>query len=112
MDEGCSRAVREVFVNLYKKGLIYKGSRIVNWCPDCVTALSNEEVNYEEQNSHLWHIRYPVKDEPGRYLTVATTRARNHAGDTAAVAVNPKDERYLDLIGKTVILPLMDRETP
>ncbi len=111
MDEGCSRAVREVFVNLYKKGLIYKGSRIVNWCPDCVTALSNEEVNYEEQASHLWHIRYPVRDLPGRYVTVATTRPETMLGDTA-VAVNPNDERYTDLVGKTCILPLMEREIP
>ncbi len=111
MDEGCSKAVREVFVNLYNKGLIYKGSRIVNWCPNCITALSNEEVTYEEQASHLWHIRYPVKGEKDKYVTVATTRPETMLGDTA-VAVNPNDERYAGLVGKTLILPLVNREIP
>ncbi len=110
MDEGCSRAVREVFVSLYEKGLIYKGLRIINWCPSCTTALSDTEVEYSERDSHLWHIRYPLADGSG-YLTVATTRPETMLGDTA-VAVHPEDERYKHLIGKTVILPLMDREIP
>ncbi len=110
MDEGCSKAVREVFVSLYEKGLIYKGSRIVNWCPHCVTALSDVEVEREEQNSHLWHIRYYFKDTKD-YIVVATTRPETMLGDTA-VAVNPEDERYRHLIGKTLILPLMNREIP
>lgn len=110
MDEGCSRAVKEVFVNLYKKGLIYKGSRIVNWCPDCVTALSDIEVEHEEKHSHLWHIRYKFKDSD-EYITVATTRPETMLGDTA-VAVNPSDERYSHLVGRTLILPLMGREIP
>ncbi|NLL39145.1 MAG: valine--tRNA ligase [Clostridiales bacterium] len=110
MDEGCSKAVREVFVRLYEKGLIYKGSRIVNWCPDCVTALSDIEVEHEEQRSHLWHIKYKVKDSQ-EYITVATTRPETMLGDTA-VAVNPSDERYRHLVGKTLILPLVGREIP
>ena len=111
MDEGCSKAVREVFVSLYEKGLIYKGSRIINWCPHCVTALSDAEVEYQDKPGHLWHLRYPIKGEPGRYVIVATTRPETMMGDTG-VAVNPNDERYQDLVGKTCILPLMDREIP
>jgi len=110
MDEGCSRAVREVFVRLYEKGLIYRGSRIINWCPQCKTALSDAEVDYSESDSHLWHIRYSSAD--GKHsVVVATTRPETMLGDTA-VAVNPKDKRYKDLIGKSVILPLMNREIP
>jgi len=108
MDEGLSRAVREVFVRLYEKGLIYKGNRIINWCPMCRTALSDAEVEYSEKLGHLWHIRYPVKDSD-EYLVVATTRPETMLGDTA-VAVNPEDKRYSHLIGKTVILPLVGRE--
>ena len=111
MDEGCSKAVREVFVRLYEKGLIYKGSRIINWCPHCATALSDAEVEYSEKPGKLWHLRYPLKDEPGRYLVVATTRPETMMGDTG-VAVNPNDERYRDLVGKTCILPIMNREIP
>ena len=103
MDEGCSKAVREVFVNLYEKGLIYKGSRIINWCPHCVTALSDAEVEYQDKPGHLWHMRYPLSDGSG-YLVVATTRPETMMGDTG-VAVNPNDERYRDLVGKTVTLP-------
>ncbi len=110
MDEKCSKAVKEVFVNLYNKGLIYQGSRIINWCPHCKTALSDAEVEYEEQAGHLWHIRYPYTDGSG-YLVVATTRPETMLGDTA-VAVNPKDERYKDKVGKTLKLPLTDREIP
>ncbi len=111
MDEGCSKAVREVFVNLYNKGLIYQGSRIINWCPNCITALSDAEVEHVEQAGHFWYIKYPVKGEEGRYVTIATTRPETLFGDTA-VAVNPEDERYKDLIGKTLLLPLTDREIP
>ena len=111
MDEGLSAAVRHVFVSLYKKGLIYKGSRIVNWCPRCVTALSDAEVEYQDKPGHLWHLKYPIKGEEGRYCIVATTRPETMLGDTG-VAVNPNDERYKDLVGKTCILPLMDREIP
>jgi valyl-tRNA synthetase len=111
MDEGLSRAVREVFVRLYEKGLIYRGEYMVNWCPRCQTALSDLEVVHVESQGKLWHIRYPVKDMPGRYLTVATTRPETMLGDTA-VAIHPDDERYLDLHGKSVILPLMNREIP
>lgn len=111
LDDGCSRAVREVFVSLYEKGLIYKGSRIVNWCPHCVTALSDAEVEYKDKPGHLWYIRYPVVGEPDRYVTVATTRPETMLGDTG-VAVNPADARYLDLVGKKCLLPLMDREIP
>ncbi|MBE7016236.1 MAG: valine--tRNA ligase, partial [Ruminococcaceae bacterium] len=110
MDEGCSKAVREVFVNLYDKGLIYQGSRIINWCPHCITALSDAEVEHEEQAGHFWHIKYPIKDSDG-YVTIATTRPETLFGDTA-VAVNPEDERYKDLIGKMLILPLTNREIP
>ena len=111
MDEGCSRAVREVFVSLYEKGLIYKGEKIINWCPSCTTALSDAEVNYEDQQGHFWHIRYPFADGSGKYLTIATTRPETLLGDTA-VAVNPDDERYKDIVGKMLILPLCNREIP
>ena len=110
MDEGCSKAVREVFVNLYNKGLIYKGHRIINWCPHCATALSDAEVEYETQPGKLWHLRYPLADGSGD-LVVATTRPETFMGDTG-VAVNPNDERYKHLIGKTCILPIMNREIP
>ena len=110
MDEGCSKAVREVFVNLYNKGLIYKCHRIINWCPHCATALSDAEVEYETQPGKLWHIRYPLADGSGE-LVVATTRPETFMGDTG-VAVNPNDERYKHLIGKTCILPIMNREIP
>lgn len=110
MDEHCSKAVIEVFVKLYNKGLIYKGDRIINWCPSCKTALSDAEVEYEEQASHLWHIRYPFEDGSGD-IVVATTRPETILGDTA-VAVNPKDERYLGIVGKMLILPLTDRRIP
>ncbi len=110
MDGGCSKAVREVFVRLYEKDLIYRGDRIINWCPVCRTALSDAEVEYEEQASHLWHIRYPGADGSAG-VVVATTRPETMLGDTG-VAVNPEDERYAHLVGKTVILPLLDREIP
>ena len=110
MDEGCSKAVREVFVNLYNKGLIYRGNRIINWCPHCITALSDAEVEYEEQAGHFWHIRYPVKDSD-EFVTVATTRPETMLGDTA-VAVHPDDERYTHLVGKMLVLPLANREIP
>ncbi len=110
MDEGLSRAVRHVFVSLYQKDLIYKGSRIINWCPHCVTALSDAEVEYQDKPGHLWHMRYPLADGSG-YLVVATTRPETMMGDTG-VAVNPNDERYKHLVGKTCILPIMDREIP
>ncbi|MGI6279953.1 MAG: valine--tRNA ligase, partial [Acutalibacteraceae bacterium] len=110
LDEGCSKAVREVFVRLYEKGLIYRGERIINWCPHCKTSISDAEVEYEEQSGHFWHIRYPLKDGSG-YLELATTRPETLLGDTA-VAVNPNDERYKDLVGKTVILPIVHREIP
>ena len=110
MDEGCSKAVRETFCELYDKGLIYKGSRIINWCPHCITALSDAEVEYQDKPGHLWHMRYPLTDGSG-YLVVATTRPETMMGDTG-VAVNPADERYKDLVGKTCILPLMNREIP
>jgi valyl-tRNA synthetase len=111
MDEGCSKAVREVFVSLYEKGLIYKGSRIVNWCPHCVTALSDAEVEYKDKPGHLWHLKYPIVGQPGRYVIVATTRPETMLGDSG-VAVNPNDERYRDIVGKKCLLPLMDREIP
>ena len=111
MDEGLSNAVRHVFVSLYNKGLIYKGSRIINWCPHCVTALSDAEVEYKEKPGHLWHIRYPIAGEEGRYVTVATTRPETMLGDTG-VAVNPNDERYKDIVGKKCILPLVNKEIP
>lgn len=110
MDEGCSKAVREVFVNLYNKGLIYQGNRIINWCPSCATALSDVEVEYSEQAGHFWHIKYPVKDSD-EFVQIATTRPETLLGDTA-VAVNPEDERYTHLVGKTLILPLVNREIP
>ncbi len=111
MDEGCSRAVREVFVNLYDKGLIYRGHRIINWCPHCLTALSDAEVEYKDMAGFFWHIRYPVKDSEGEYVEVATTRPETMFGDTA-VAVNPEDEATRHLIGKTLILPIVGREIP
>ena len=110
MDEGCSKAVREVFVNLYNKGLIYRGPRIINWCPHCITALSNEEVEHTEQAGHFWHIKYQIKGTDD-YVVIATTRPETLFGDTA-VAVNPEDERYSSIIGKTLCLPLTDREIP
>ena len=110
MDEGCSRAVREVFVNLYNKGLIYRGYRIINWCPHCLTALSDAEVEYSEQAGSFWHIRYPVKGSD-EYVVIATTRPETLLGDTA-VAVHPEDDRYTHLVGKTLLLPLTDREIP
>ena len=110
MDEGCSKAVREVFVSLYEKGLIYKGSRIINWCPNCVTALSDAEVEYVDKPGHLWHIRYPLADGSGE-VVVATTRPETMLGDTG-VCVNPNDDRYKDIVGKTVILPLVNKEIP
>ncbi len=110
MDEGCSKAVREVFVNLYDKGLIYRGNRIINWCPHCITALSDAEVEYSEQEGFFWHIKYPIKGEDG-YVEVATTRPETMFGDTA-VAVNPEDESTKHLIGKTLILPIVNREIP
>ena len=110
MDEGCSKAVRETFCSLYEKDLIYKGSRIINWCPHCLTALSDAEVEYVDKPGHLWHIRYPMTDGSG-YLVVATTRPETMMGDTG-VAVNPEDERYKGIVGKTCILPIMDREIP
>jgi valyl-tRNA synthetase len=111
MDEGCSKAVREVFVSLYEKGLIYQGNRITNWCPRCNTALSDIEVEHEEKPGHLYHVRYPVEGSEGEYLTVATTRPETILGDTA-VAVNPEDARYSHLIGKNLILPLVGRLIP
>jgi len=111
MDEGCSKAVREVFVNLYNKGEIYRGYRIINWCPNCRTALSDAEVEYTEQPGNFWYIKYPVKDSDGEYVTVATTRPETMFGDTA-VAVNPNDETKNHLIGKTLILPVVGREIP
>ena len=110
MDEGCSHAVREVFVNLYDKGLIYRGHRIINWCPRCLTALSDAEVDYQDQPGNFWHIKYPIKGEDG-YVVVATTRPETMFGDTA-VAVNPEDEAMNHLIGKTLILPCVGREIP
>ena len=110
MDEGCSNAVREVFVSLYEKGLIYKGSRIINWCPHCVTALSDAEVEYVDKPGHLWHIRYPLADGSGE-VVVATTRPETMLGDTG-VCVNPNDTRYTHIVGKNVILPLVNKEIP
>ena len=110
MDEGLSKAVQHVFIKLYEEGLIYKGKRMINWCPNCNTSISDAEVEYEEEPTHLWHIRYKVKDED-RYIIVATTRPETMLGDTG-VAVHPSDERYKDLIGKTVILPIMNKEIP
>ena len=110
MDEGCSKAVKEVFIDLYQKGYIYKGSRIINWCPHCTTALSDAEVEYTDKPGHLWYIRYPLTDGSGD-LVVATTRPETMMGDTG-VAVNPEDERFKHLVGKTCILPIMNREIP
>ncbi len=110
MDEGCSKAVKEVFVRLYERGLIYRGERIINWCPHCLTSISDAEVEYEDMTGHFWHIRYPFKDGSG-YLELATTRPETLLGDTA-VAVNPNDDRYRDMVGKTLILPLVGREIP
>lgn len=110
MDEGCSKAVKEVFVNLYNKKLIYQGSRIINWCPRCITALSDAEVEHAEQAGHFWHIKYPIKGTD-EFVVIATTRPETLFGDTA-VAVNPEDERYKSIIGKTLLLPLTDREIP
>lgn len=111
MDEGCSNAVQTVFINLYNKGLIYKGSRIVNWCPVCNTSISDAEVEHEEQTGHFWHINYPVAGEEGRFVEIATTRPETLLGDSA-LAVNPNDDRYKDIIGKMVELPLTDRQIP
>lgn len=110
MDEGCNKAVKEVFVRLYEKGLIYRGERMINWCPHCKTSISDAEVEYEDQAGHFWHIRYPLTDGSG-YVELATTRPETLLGDTA-VAVNPNDERYKDLVGKTLTLPLVGREIP
>ena len=111
MDEGLSNAVKDVFVDLYYKGLIYKGKRMINWCPYCNTSISDAEVEYEEEPTHLWHVKYPVKGEKGKFVIVATTRPETMLGDTG-VAVHPDDERYKDLVGKTVILPIMNKEIP
>ena len=111
MDEGCSKAVQEVFIKLYEKGYIYKGSRIINWCPVCQTSISDAEVEHEDQDGFFWHINYPIVGEEGRFVEIATTRPETLLGDTA-VAVNPDDERYKDLIGKMLKLPLTDREIP
>ena len=111
MDEGCSKAVEEVFVKLYNEGYIYKGNRIINWCPVCQTSISDAEVEHEEQAGHFWHMKYEIVGEPGRFVTFATTRPETMLGDTA-VAVNPTDTRYQDIIGKTVMLPFVNREIP
>ena len=111
MDEGCSKAVKEVFIRLYEKGYIYKGSRIINWCPVCQTSISDAEEEHEDQDGFFWHINYPIVGEEGRFVEIATTRPETLLGDTA-VAVNPEDERYKDLIGKMLKLPLTDREIP
>ena len=111
MDEGCSKAVKEVFIRLYEKGYIYKGSRIINWCPVCQTSISDAEVEHEDQDGFFWHINYPIVGDEGRFVEIATTRPETLLGDTA-VAVNPEDERYKDLIGKMLKLPLTDREIP
>ena len=111
MDEGLSKAVTEVFIDLYNKGLIYKGKRMINWCPYCNTSISDAEVEYEEEPTHLWHVKYPVKGEEGKFVIVATTRPETMLGDTG-IAVHPDDERYKDLVGKTVILPIMNKEIP
>lgn len=110
MDEGLSNAVAEVFVKLYQKGYIYKGERIINWCPSCNTSISDAEVNYEEQDGHFWHIRYPIKDSD-EYVVIATTRPETMLGDTA-IAIAPDDDRYEHLVGKSVVLPLCNREIP
>ena len=110
LDEGCNKAVNEVFVRLYEKGLIYRGEKIINWCPTCLTSISEAEVEYEDQQGHFWHVRYPFTDGSG-YMNIATTRPETLLGDTA-LAVNPNDERYKDVVGKTVTLPLVNREIP
>ena len=110
MDEGCNKAVKEVFISLYEKGLIYRGERMINWCPHCKTSISDAEVNYEDQAGHFWHIRYPLTDGSG-FVELATTRPETLLGDTA-VAVNPNDDRYKDIVGKTLTLPLVGREIP
>ena len=111
MDEGCSKAVQEVFIKLYEKGYIYKGSRIINWCPVCQTSISDAEVEHEDQDGFFWHINYPVVGEEGKFVEIATTRPETLLGDTA-VAVNPDDDRYKDIVGKMLKLPLTDREIP
>ena len=111
MDEGCSKAVQEVFIRLYNKGYLYKGSRIINWCPVCQTSISDAEVEHEDQDGFFWHINYPVVGEEGKFVEIATTRPETLLGDTA-VAVNPEDDRYKDLVGKMLKLPLTDREIP
>ena len=111
LDEGCNRAVNEVFCRLYEKGLIYRGERIINWCPHCLTSISDAEVEYEDQAGHFWHIRYPIVGMEGQYIEVATTRPETMLGDTA-VAVDPEDERYAHLVGKMLLLPLVGKEIP
>ncbi len=111
MDSGCSKAVREVFVRLHEKGLIYRGERIINWCPRCRTSISDAEVEFEEKDGHFWHILYPVKGQPGQFVEIATTRPETMLGDTA-VAVHPGDPRYAAMVGRTLILPLLGREIP
>ena len=110
MDEGCSKAVQEVFIKLYEKGYIYKGSRIINWCPVCQTSISDAEVEHEEQAGNFWHIKYPIVGTD-RFLEIATTRPETMLGDTA-IAVHPDDERYKDIVGKNVLLPLVNKEIP
>ena len=110
MDEGCSKAVEEVFIKLYEEGYIYKGSRIINWCPVCKTSLSDAEVEHEEQAGHFWHIKYPIVGTD-RFLEIATTRPETMLGDTA-IAVHPDDDRYKDIVGKNVLLPLVNKEIP
>ena len=110
MDEGCSNAVKEVFLRLHEKGFIYKGSRIINWCPVCKTSLSDAEVEHEEQAGHFWHIKYPIVGTE-RFLEIATTRPETLLGDTA-IAVHPDDDRYKDIVGKNVILPLVGQRNP
>ena len=111
MDEGCSEAVQEVFIRLYEKGYIYKGSRIINWCPVCKTSISDAEVEHVEQEGHFWHIKYPIVGEEGRFVEIATTRPETMLGDTA-VAVNPDDERYKDIVGKMLLLPIVNKKIP
>ena len=111
MDPGCSKAVEEVFINFYEKGFIYKGNRIINWCPVCKTSISDAEVIHENQAGHFWHMKYEIVGEPGRYVEFATTRPETMLGDTA-IAVNPADERYKDIVGKNVMLPFVNREIP
>src|SRR5574344_1516936 len=111
MDEGCSHAVEEVFVKLYNEGYIYKGNRIINWCPVCQTSISDAAVEHVEQAGHFWHMKYEIVGEPGRYVEFATTRPETMLGDTA-VAVNPADDRYKDIVGKKVMLPFVNREIP